>query len=312
MDLVLEAFDEYVLDSVYARIFPLTLGNTTTISSELLPVISSVPRNNLLRQFASLYLIVTLGGYFFYFFFASISYFFFYDHSLKKHPKFLKNQMQKEIKLACSSIPVMSLYTVPWFLFEVRGYSRLYNSVTEYGLFYLFFTIFEFLLFTDFGIYWIHRALHHRLLYARLHKPHHRWIVPTPFASHAFHPLDGYLQSLPYHIFVYIFPMHRLLYLGMFIFVNFWTIMIHDGEMLTNNPVINSSAHHTIHHLYFNYNYGQYSTLWDRVGKSHRLPAYKQTERQILDVWADQVKGIEASTEYDPSEEYIENTKKMD
>lgn len=27
---------------------------------------------------------------------------------------------------------------------------------------------------------------------------HHAWLVPTPFAALAFHPLDGYAQSLPY------------------------------------------------------------------------------------------------------------------
>ena len=50
--------------------------------------------------------------------------------------------------------------------------------------------------------------------------------VPTPFASHAFHPCDGYIQSLPYHIFIFLFPLHRYLYLGLFVFVNFWSIFV--------------------------------------------------------------------------------------
>ena len=50
--------------------------------------------------------------------------------------------------------------------------------------------------------------------------------VPTPFASHAFHPLDGYLQSIPYHLFIFLFPMHQKLYLGMFVFVNCWSIFV--------------------------------------------------------------------------------------
>ena len=84
--------------------------------------------------------------------------------------------------------------------------------------------------------------------------------VPTPFASHAFHPLDGYAQSVPYHLFIYLFPLHRKLYLGLFIFVNFWTILIHDSDMITGHPlekVINGPAHHTLHHIYFTVNYGQ-------------------------------------------------------
>ena len=27
-----------------------------------------------------------------------------------------------------------------------------------------------------------------------------------------------------------------------------------------------------MHHLYFNYNYGQFTTLWDRMGGSYRAP----------------------------------------
>lgn len=39
---------------------------------------------------------------------------------------------------------------------------------------------------------------HHKLIYKHVHKPHHKWIVPTPYAALAFHPVDGYAQSLPY------------------------------------------------------------------------------------------------------------------
>lgn len=35
---------------------------------------------------------------------------------------------------------------------------------------------------------------------------------------------------------------------------------IHDSDMITGHPlekIINGSAHHTLHHMYFNVNYGQ-------------------------------------------------------
>lgn len=37
--------------------------------------------------------------------------------------------------------------------------------------------------------------------------------------------------------------------------------------------VINGSAHHSDHHTAFNYNYGQYFTLWDRIGGSYQYPS---------------------------------------
>jgi len=52
------------------------------------------------------------------------------------------------------------------------------------------------------------------------------YLVPTPFASHAFHPIDGYLQSVPYHLFAFLFPLHRILYLVLFVLVNFWSIFV--------------------------------------------------------------------------------------
>ena len=46
--------------------------------------------------------------------------------------------------------------------------------------------------------------------------------------------------------------------------------------MITGHPlenVINGPAHHTLHHLYFTVNYGQYFTWADRWGGSYRHPA---------------------------------------
>ena len=67
---------------------------------------------------------------------------------------------------------VRDLLPLPWFVGEVRGHSRLYDRVDEYGWTYLVFSIGFFLFFTDMMIYWIHRWLHHPLLYARIHKVH--------------------------------------------------------------------------------------------------------------------------------------------
>lgn len=155
--------------------------------------------------------------------------------------------------------------------------------MNNYALLFLFLgwglvigTTITFLLFTDCLIYWIHRGLHHRLVYKHLHKPHHWWKVPTPFASHAFHPVDGFLQSSPYHIYVFLFPMHKYLYILLYVLVNVWTVSIHDGHFRVPKslkPIINGAAHHLDHHLFYNYNYGQYTTFWDRLGGSFREPS---------------------------------------
>lgn len=239
---------------------------------------SSWPEGGALRQIISLLIVTNLGATAIYLFFGMLSYYLIFDHTLKKHPQYLPNQVRREIKYAMQSLPWISIPTVGLFFAEIRGYSKLYDNIEDspYGWFGVVLSMISFLFFTDMCIYWIHRFLHHRLLYKHLHKPHHIWKLPTPFASHAFHPVDGFMQSIPYHIYPFLFPLHKVVYLGLYVFVNIWTVSIHDGDYRVPRileGIINGSAHHTDHHLYFDYNYGQYFTLWDRIGGSYKYPS---------------------------------------
>jgi lathosterol oxidase len=232
-----------------------------------------------------------------YFVFATLSYVFVFDKNAFNHPKYLKNQIQMEIRQTLGSLPVMAIFTTLCFLAEVRGYSKIYDTTESGpGLWYNFVQFPLFICFTDLCIYWIHRGLHHPLIYKRLHKPHHKWIIPTPYASHAFHPLDGFSQSIPYHLFPFVLPLQKFAYVILFVFINVWTILIHDGEYVSNSPIINGAACHTMHHLYFNYNYGQFTTLWDRLGGSYRKPndeLFKKETKMSKEEWKRQQKEME-------------------
>lgn len=187
-----------------------------------------------------------------------------------------------EIRQAFDAMPFMAILTTPFFLAELLGYSKLYDSLSDEPFKYYNWLQFPFfLLFTDCFIYFIHRGLHHPLVYKKLHKPHHKWIMPTPYASVAFHPVDGFLQSVPYHVFPFIFPLQKLAYLSLFIFVQIWTVFIHDGEYVANSPVINGAACHSLHHSRFEYNYGQYTTMWDRIGGTYLKPTDDMFRREI-------------------------------
>lgn len=259
---------------------------------------SLLPRSNIFREFFSLFIIMVVFGELLYLGVATMSYYFIFDKAIFNHPRYLKNQMSLEIHQAATAIPVMVILTVPWFLVELQGHSKLYWDVSSVkgGWWSILLQYPAFIMFTDFGIYLIHRWLHWPRVYKMLHKPHHKWLVTTPYASHAFHPVDGYAQSLPYHIYPFLFPLHKLSYLILFTFVNFWTVMIHDGEYLANDPIINGAACHTVHHLYFNYNYGQFTTLWDRIGKSYREPdleLFDRSKKKSSKTWESQIKKME-------------------
>lgn len=253
----------------------------------------SWPEEDVFRQILTLYVMTCAGGWLLYFITALLSYIFVFDKRYELHPHFLPNQVKLEILYASQSIPFIAVLTVPMFMLEVRGYTKLYmetetvsenissskqTTVFQYcmqGWPFILVSIIAFLMFTDCLIYWIHRGLHHRLVYKHLHKGHHTWKIPTPFASHAFHPLDGFLQSLPYHLYPLLFPLHKVVYLVLFVLVNVWTVSIHDGDYQVPKllqPLINGSAHHTDHHILYKYNYGQFFTLWDRIGGTFQYP----------------------------------------
>ncbi|KAK7214844.1 hypothetical protein V2G26_002847 [Clonostachys chloroleuca] len=292
MDALLEILDPLVLDKAYAYVLPRTTplasseysNATYPVSSHIDPdsffyseaeFASAWGRDHLYRQISSCLIIAGFGAAFLYTLFSAFSYYLIYDRRLEYHPRFLKNQIRQEIISSFIAIPVIDVLTLPFFLGEVRGHSLLYSNIDDYGWPWLIVSTLIYMMFNDLGIYWIHRLEHHPSIYKYIHKPHHKWIIPTPWASFAFHPLDGWAQSLPYHVFVYVCPMQKHLYMFLFVVVQLWTILIHDGDMITGHwleDIINSPAHHTLHHMYFTCNYGQYFTWADNYFDSHRAP----------------------------------------
>lgn len=350
MDIVLHYFDEHLGDRLYSSIpsydysslsslvatkfvpsaFSALLSSPASLPPQVESYVettlsflsshtSQLPRDSVLRQCISLYGLTYAGILLLYFSVATMSYYFLFDKRMESHPRYLRNQVAKEIAFSLEAFPVLDLLTLPWFLGDVRGWSMLYDRLED-GPFgemgkmggraawaqwaYMAYSAVFFLLFTDFLIYWVHRALHIPALYRRLHKPHHKWIIPTPFASHAFHPVDGYLQSVPYHLCVYLIPIHKYMFIGLFTFVNLWSIFIHDSDMICDHPLenyINGPSHHTLHHMYFTVNYGQYFTWADKMGGSFRAPA--KGEDPLIAVLAaiEQQKSLLESTSSRPS-----------
>lgn len=209
MDTIIESLNPLILDSFFIYIGKF-LPNSW--KNDFLNPIS------IYRLYISSFLILWIGGFLAYFIFALFSYIFIFDKKQRKHPKFLPNQELLEIWVSFKSIPLMALITSFITVAEILGYSQLHEKVphTKNEWIFQIFNVFWFLFFTDSLIYWIHRGLHHPFIYTAIHKLHHKWIISTPFASHAFHPIDGFLQSVPYHIFAFIFPMNKILHLVIF------------------------------------------------------------------------------------------------
>jgi lathosterol oxidase len=165
-----------------------------------------------------------------------------------------------------------TLLAAPLQLLALGGAAQTYYVVGDYGWGYLLLSVVLLLVFTETLIYWIHRALHHRLLFDRIHMCHHQFREPTPWTAFSFHPVDAFSQALPYHIAAFIFPLNIWVYTLMMSIVMVWSVSIHDRVSVLRFPWLNYAGHHTLHHLHADYNYGQYLTFWDRIAGTYRSP----------------------------------------
>ena len=72
-----------------------------------------------------------------------------------------------------------------------------------------------------------------------------------------------------------------------------------------------------MHHLYFNYNYGQFTTLWDRLGGSYRKPndeLFSRESKMSKAEWERQTNEMEKlvkEVEGDDDRQYGEEVKRV-
>lgn len=92
------------------------------------------PEDDIFRQTVNLLIVTNVGAYILYFFCATLSYYFVFDHALMKHPQFLKNQVRREIKFTVQALPLISIFTIPLFLLEIRGYSKLHDDLERFHM----------------------------------------------------------------------------------------------------------------------------------------------------------------------------------
>jgi lathosterol oxidase len=215
-------------------------------------------------------------GMILYFGLSGLSYWYFFvwrkEHYFPGEEKPDFAEMKKAMRLAVWGVIGNAVFALPFHYAIFHGYGKVYYSVAERGWGYYAFSFFVFLAVTETCIYWIHRWLHHPWLYKHLHLYHHEYRKPTPWVSMAFHPLDSFAQAVPHYMCAMLFPVHFSIYAGFVTFVMLWTFFIHDRVSWVRVGIVNYTAHHTLHHIYNKYNYGQFLTVWDRLGGSYRDP----------------------------------------
>ncbi|KAH9610070.1 hypothetical protein KSS87_006483 [Heliosperma pusillum] len=189
--------------------------------------------------------------------------------------------MQLQIYVAMKAMPWYTLYlTLNEFVVE-NGWTKCFPRISDVGWPFYLVSLFSYLSIIEFGVYWMHRALHDiKPLYKLLHSTHHiynKQSTLSPFAGLAFHPLDGILQAFPHTISLFTIPIQFRTHVALLFLEGLWTANLHDSIHGKIWPVM-GAGYHTIHHTTYRHNYGHYTVLMDWVFGTLRNPTLDDDE----------------------------------
>jgi lathosterol oxidase len=107
--------------------------------------------------------------------------------------------------------------------------------------------------FTDLFEYTYHWLGHRFAALWSVHRHHHKFYNPSPFAVIADEYLDQFVRSTPLAFLPYIMPMNMDLLFGIFaIFFYGYGVYLHWGYeskyLSAHHPIFNTSYHHYMHH----------------------------------------------------------------
>ncbi len=181
--------------------------------------------------------------------------------------------------------PFMLLYT------DIHTYSF---GIPGFGWFYVGLSLIATIVVHDAYFYWMHRLMHHRLLYRHVHRLHHRSITPAPTTAYAFAPGEALLHAAFLPLILLIVPLHPVA-IGLFTMVMIArNTLAHTGiEVFPAGFVTGvyrwntTVTHHDLHHLHGAGNYGFYFTWWDRMMRTERKD-YESSFRKITEAGTNQ------------------------
>ncbi len=187
-------------------------------------------------------------------------------------------QVRREMQYSIGTLIIFALLDIIMIWLNEIGVSKLYFDVADYGWGYLCASFFITVLIHDAYFYAIHRLMHVKPIYERVHKVHHTFTNPTPFAAYAFHPLEAALEFGVVVVLVLVMPIHIAVLIIFVVYMLTMNSLAHLGfeffpKGFARHPIgkwFLTATHHNIHHRTFRYNFGFYFTFWDRVlGTNH-------------------------------------------
>ena len=223
---------------------------------------------------SEIWIIVTILFILRYMAIAGFIYYIFYEwkrakFSILKIQKMVpgKAQIKREILYSLLTFLIYGSSIWLFIYWEAHDYTKSYENITEYGLGYFLVSILIMILIHDTYFYWSHRLIHHSKFFKYIHKVHHGFKSPTPWASFAFHPWEAIISLGFIPLILFILPHHKWALVIFITFLTFYNVLIHLGfsiPKLKSLSFMNSPDAHDFHHSKAKMNYGLYFTFWDK------------------------------------------------
>jgi len=193
----------------------------------------------------------------------------------KTNPKFPKpEKVRDEILTMLKGLFVANICPAFTLYLMQHNLSKGYCGLGNYSVTYLIGSFFFAWIFSDFFEFFYHYCGHKFSLLWNVHKHHHVFANPSPFAVIADEYLDQFARAAPLVILPLIMPINMdLLFLTYSIFFYGYGVYLHWGFELeypdAHHPFINSSFQHYLHHAISvknkPYHTGFFFKFWDRL-----------------------------------------------
>ena len=175
---------------------------------------------------------------------------------------------RRELAFSTLSVLIFSLLLTGLWVFERLGLTALYWDPAAHGSAWFVVQIVVMALVHDSYYYWAHRWMHHPKVFRHVHRLHHGFHNPTPFASYAFHPLEAIVEVAWIAPLAFVMPIHPLALACYVVFLTVLNVVSHLGHEFYPAPVARwfiTSTHHNMHHTRGRGHFMLYFNFWDRL-----------------------------------------------
>lgn len=181
--------------------------------------------------------------------------------------------IREDIRTALQPLAVTSLCLAAGLFAQLKGWAMAPWAITWWSV-----PLSALVLFVvqDAWFYWTHRILHSRR-FLRFHRRHHLNVAPTVFSSDDSGIVDTLFAHTFYALIPFVLPVPALVLLIHRLVDQVSGMIGHCGFEHFASPTTRApwpllcTVFHDQHHEHFRYNYGIYTSLWDRAcGTLHR------------------------------------------